>query len=690
MDEKARVLIFLVIFSTSSSLYAIEENQGWPIDWYMNQSCPLIIDLDGNGSMDVIMGTAIRDSLGAWNFDGQPLAGWPISIPHEAFWEIAGGDIDNDGRIEVVIAVFDTSSIALALRSDASQPEGWPFEVPSWATVAPSLFDLNGDGQLEILIASSDTGAGDAGNGTRFGRLGVYSAHGEILSGWPFLVTERLLDTTPSIADIDMDGDFEIVFATYEHGFHGPAWIHVFNHDGTPFADSTDFKQVEKVIGVTPVSLVDIHGDIRPEIIASDDDGLVHILDNNADYIPGWPQAEPQGRMSDMPVAIGARNGPAQFLWGESDAGRSFIYDSEGNLLPDWPYYGDMMRSQPIVGDLDGEENDATPEAFLGGSNPYNVVLDFYAEYPEGWPVYTDGNDFGTGALTDLDGDGDTDIIFLDYSGNIHAYDTPGVYRHDLIECPRYMYDNWHTGAYHKDLYREAESAREIIGWTTVHDTTAWGHYCLRPVTSDSRNDATGSSDSDQVQTGAASDRMSLDQTAFGPQDLYKASPGHDATLEPAHFPDSHPASYILTYRAQVPVWKNYHVWVRVRKLAEKKLDFSPEVTLDGEALQRGGAVENSPGGWLWHELGDVPIKPGSHEFKITLGRCRRDVDRILFTTHNSLPLLDESPHEWQTPCPGCELHIEQHQLGTEAEEPADKRPTLLSKLGNILAGLKR
>ena len=283
------------------------------------------------------------------------------------------------------------------------------------------------------------------------------------------------------------------------------------------------------------------------------------------------------------------------------------------------------------------------------------MVLDFYAEYPEGWPVYIDNQDFGTGALTDLDGDGDTDIMFLDYSGNFHAYDTPGVYRHDLIECPRYMYDNWHTGAYHKDLYREAESAREIIGWTTVHDTTAWGHYCLIPIDSDTRNDATGSSES-----------------------------------ESARYPDSHPDPYILTYRTQVPVWKNYHVWVRVRKLAEEKFEFSPEVSLDGEALQSGGAVENSPGGWLWHELGEVQIKPGSHEFKIVLGRCRRDVDRILFTTHNSLPLLDESPHAWQTPCPGCAPHVEQHQPGTEAEEPADNRPTLLSKLGSFLAALTR
>ncbi len=633
MDRhRIRVLCLVLSFLVYTEIGAIEENQGWPVDWHMNMSCPLIIDFNADDSLEVIIG-CVGDLLGVWNSNGKLLDGCPIILPNPAYDEICGGDVDNDGRIEVVIAVWDTSTTALALRSDGTQPEGWPFDLPAKATVAPALYDLDGDGKLEILVSSTSSNGG-----TYRGRVGVYSSKGDLLSGWPFFIIHRLLETTPSVADIDMDGDFEIVFATYEDYFWGPGWIHVYNHDGTPFTGSIDFKKLDNAICTPPVSLVDIHGDQKPEIIGCDNNGLIHILDIEGDYVPGWPQSPSVGKMCHMPVAIDAKDGPARFLWGESDAAISFIFDSEGNMLPDWPYYGPgTMRSQPVVGDLDGEENDATPEAFLGGSRPYDVVLDFYAEYPEGWPVYIDNQDFGTGALTDLDGDGDTDIMFLDYSGNFHAYDTPGVYRHDLIECPRYMYDNWHTGAYHKDLYREAESAREIIGWTTVHDTTAWGHYCLRPVSS----------------------------------------------LEG-------PGRYQLTYRTQVPVWKNYSVWVRVRKLVEDKFDFSPEVTLDGKDLQGGSAVEDSPDDWRWLELGEVQIKPGSHEFKITLGRCRHDVDRILFTTHNSLPLLDESPHEWQIPCPGCAPHVEQCQPETASEEPAGKKPTLLSKIGGFLAGLTR
>ena len=90
------------------------------------------------------------------------------------------------------------------------------------------------------------------------------------MTGWPFFIATRLLETTPSVADIDMDGDFEIVFATYKNPFWDPGWIHVYNHDGTPFAGAVDFKQLDNSISVSPVSLVDIHGDKRPEIIGSD------------------------------------------------------------------------------------------------------------------------------------------------------------------------------------------------------------------------------------------------------------------------------------------------------------------------------------------------------------------------------------------------------------------------------------
>jgi len=663
------MLGMLFSFFACTAIQAIEENQGWPVDWYMARTCPLSIDFDNNGSMDVVVGTATRDSLGAWNSDGRPLDGWPIGLPFDPSSEVAGGDIDNDGRIEVVVAVWDTSSIAFAIRSDGTQPEGWPFDLPAKATVAPALFDLDGDGKLETIISSTDTGSRDSGKGIRCGRLGIYSCRGELLEGWPFFIAQRLLETTPSVADIDLDGDFEIIFGTYEHYYFGPGWIHVYNHDGTPFTGAIDFIKLDDAICVTPVSLADIHGDMRPEIIGCDTKGLIHILDNGANYIPGWPQVQTQGRMSDMPVAIGAQDGPAEFLWGESEDAKSFIYDSEGNLLPDWPWYGiGMMRSQPIVGDLDGDESNSTPEAFLGGSRPYDVALDFYAEYPEGWPGYIDNQDFGTGALTDLDGDGDTDIMFLDYSGNLHAYDTPGIYRHDLIECPRYKYDNWHTGAYHKDIYREAESAREILGWKTVHDTTAWGHYCLRPITSADRY---GAFKSDAPDT-----------------DLERVVSGRAAGGELVHPPVSHRVPYRLIFRTQVPVWKNYHVWARVRRPVHNEPEFTPSVTLDGSALRGGGAVEKSPGDWLWYELGEIAIKAGTHEFKIELRRCRRDIDRILFTTHNSLPLLNESPHGWETSCPGCGKFAGQHPTKAEVEEPENKSTTLFSRLGEFLAGL--
>ncbi len=86
----------------------------------------------------------------------------------------------------------------------------------------------------------------------------------------------------------------------------------------------------------------------------------------------------------------------------------------------------------------------------------------------DGWPYYSDAQSFGTGTLADLDEDGDTDIVFQGYDAMIHVFDTAGKLDYKRIECGTWLYDNWHTGAYHRDLYREAESANSMISFETV------------------------------------------------------------------------------------------------------------------------------------------------------------------------------------------------------------------------------
>ena len=712
---KRSLILFciVVIFSgiTPFAVHGIEDNEGWPVYWQSGGGCPLVVDFDGDGYLDVITGSN-HGGFAAWDRNGNSLDGWPKELEDDAQRETAGGDIDNDGQMEVVIAIMpwpDTLTTLTLMRSDGSELDGWPRTFSYSATVAPSLFDLDGDGKLEVFVSSATTDPKS--------RLHVFKHNGEQFGGWPLSVEGKCLETTPAVADLDLDGDLEVVFGLYKGYFPGTGWICAVHHDGTPVGDSLHIKQCAANIAVAPVSVVDVAGEQYPEIVACDDDGYVHILDYTGTPAPGWPQAERQGNQSNMIVAIDAMDGPAQAFWGESDWARSYIFDSTGNLFPNWPWYGPWgLRSQPIVGDLDG---DAMYEAFLGGCYPYDVALEMDGSYVDGWPIYTGGNDFGSGTLTDLDGDGDTDIVFQDYRGYTHVYDTPGVYDYKRIECYRYMYDNWHTGSYHKDIYREAESADTLCGWSILADTTAWGHACLTPspltpVASAACSPATApaavaTSAGDQATSLAASRQVearsgehvismaaekSVDAGRLGDRGFFSnvayATPVpagesvsiKNALVQPAipesnisapgissrskdgiaHPPVAVPAFHEFFYRTQVPVWEEYSIWARLRnstlraptgtssntEVVAISVGIRFKAVLDDAPVAGANRTAPSPGDWFWYEIGRMPIEAGIHELRIKLpAGFEYDFDRLLFTTHPDFPLLHENPNAW-------------------------------------------
>ncbi len=202
--------------------------------------------------------------------------------------------------------------------------------------------------------------------------------------------------------------------------------------------------------------------------------------------------------------------------------GTAAIYDPYGELYPTWPqFYGNgAFRGQPLVADLDG---DIDLEIFAGANRPYIWALEQDGSNVEGWPYYSDDQNFGTGALADLDEDGDTDIVFQGYDAKIHVFDTAGKWDYKRIECGTWLYDNWHTGAYHKDLYREAESATSMIGFETVADTSAWGHGAIRFA-------------ADETRTKTITSTTEIKAPAT------------------------------LHYRTEVPVWDEYSLWVRIRR----------------------------------------------------------------------------------------------------------------------------
>ncbi|KAK9815165.1 hypothetical protein WJX73_009335 [Symbiochloris irregularis] len=150
-------------------------------------SPPTIVDLEGDGSMEILIGTSmgflyVMDAL------GKPKEGWPVQMG-EIQAQVAVADVNNDGFLEV--AVGDTKG-TLAVFTHKGE-ELWERHVASAITQAASFGDINADGALELVFATA-SGAVYA----------VSAATGKDIAGFPFRTRGRIMSPvllTRAIAD---------------------------------------------------------------------------------------------------------------------------------------------------------------------------------------------------------------------------------------------------------------------------------------------------------------------------------------------------------------------------------------------------------------------------------------------------------------------------------------------------------
>jgi outer membrane protein assembly factor BamB len=133
----------------------------------------LLEDFNNDGEEEIAFGTiekyylVDKDGNLLWQYDtGIPARQGGKNVPYEdVVWGGAFADVDNDGLKEIVFDAFDT---LVCLRGDTGE-EKWRFKVPRgdlslWAyagltnflRVYPLIADLDGNGDLEIVTADSE------------------------------------------------------------------------------------------------------------------------------------------------------------------------------------------------------------------------------------------------------------------------------------------------------------------------------------------------------------------------------------------------------------------------------------------------------------------------------------------------------------------------------------------------------
>ena len=171
-------------------------------------SSPALYDVDGDGRVEIFIGSDSTPHRGGqllsldWNGGAVSLR-WAQTIGEIFQSSPAIADVDRDGRAEVVIGsgdlfgTVDSRRVWMWHADDGSRQVGWPVTVGAAVTGSPALGDLDGDGRLDVVIAD------------RGGRLHALASNGSVI--WSRFDPQAAYWSSPAIADLDGNGRQDVL-----------------------------------------------------------------------------------------------------------------------------------------------------------------------------------------------------------------------------------------------------------------------------------------------------------------------------------------------------------------------------------------------------------------------------------------------------------------------------------------------
>ncbi|OIR00601.1 FG-GAP repeat protein [mine drainage metagenome] len=403
-------LIARVDFATDTNPYAVA-----------------IGDIDGDGKPDLIVANFRTNSISV--FRNTSVSG---SITQNSFaakvdfaaganpCAIAFGDIDGDGKPDLVVANYNNATVSVfrnisrsgnitstSLAAKVDFPTG---TTPSSVAIGdvdadgkPDLVVVNyNDNTVSVLRNTSDIGSGSINSNSFASKVDF---------------TTGLLPSSVAIGDIDGDGKPDLVVA------NGRSYtFSVFHNTGSSgnITSNSFAPKVDFATSLIPYSVAigDIDGDGKLDIVvANESNNTVSVFRNTSssgNISSGSFAGKVDFMTNDLPfsVALGDMNG---------DGKPDIVVANEDSATVS------VLRNKSISGDIASNSFDAKVD-FKTGDGPYSV------------------------AIGDIDGDGKPDLVIANYTSNsisvLHntptfppislSYITPNIYKKDSVIIPLY------------------------------------------------------------------------------------------------------------------------------------------------------------------------------------------------------------------------------------------------------------
>ncbi|MFC1594205.1 S8 family serine peptidase [Candidatus Omnitrophota bacterium] len=441
-------------------------------------SSPVVADFDADGDKEIFV-VAYDGKTYLFNHDGsRHSSSWPFEPfldVAEVFATPAVSDLDGNGDLEIVMNHGDD---VVAFHHDASLLWQRSFD-QEYSAGSLSIGDINGDGSPEVVYPSFSL------DETQI-TIRVLDALGNDVAPWPFIFSGDEvdhLDSTATLADIDQDGDDDIVvsFTRKTTTYLREYVVTVLDDNAQPLAlPGSQWPRSYEMVsssnytnGSPSVGDVDRDGDLEIFVVLRD---RIFGFDHLGQELAGWPKIF-SGLASELTLADIDGNRDLEIaLQKKTTPYRVRAYDHNGSVNQEWPlstiglYRGSpdlaITHSSVTVGDVSG---DAIADVLFGFSEEEfmyafkhngSLVPEFPKELGDSFNNYL----AATNTIADLDGDGDAEIIAGGLDKRVYVWDLQQPLYPSTFEWPMYRHDLQNSGNYNQNVLFVPSATYPTIG----------------------------------------------------------------------------------------------------------------------------------------------------------------------------------------------------------------------------------